>query len=158
MKPLQHYVRKKQINIRTPAWSVFLLLLIHFVFFTGCVHYVSYYNAITYKNLADLKGEMGVAFEIFSLEGASGENDLNTLEGFRIKIAQAREYESGKKLNDNTIAQFKILDENIREIIDRFKENANQLSAGYCKAKWMILESAFDIAITTERGKIEKKQ
>ena len=95
---------------------------------------------------------MKIAFEEF------GENDLRTLQAFLVKISQALEYEKGKNLNDDTIVQFTILDETIREVVDRFETDGNQLSAGYAKAKWMILENAFDIAIKTEGSKINKKQ
>ena len=101
---------------------------------------------------------MKIAFENFGEKGASGENDLKTLEAFRVKASQALEYEKGKNLNDDTIAQFIILDKTIREVVERFEADGNQLSAGYAKAKWMILENAFNIAIKTEVNKINKKK
>ena len=55
--------------------------------------------------------------------------------------------------NEDTIAQLTILDKTIGEIVEKFKAE-NQLSAGYCKAKWMILEKEFNIAIETEISKI----
>jgi len=32
------------------------------------------------------------------------------------------------------------------------------LTTGYCKGKWMVLSSKFDIAISTENSKIKDKQ
>lgn len=128
---------------------IFLLLL------GGC-QYVSYFDSISYKNLTDLKGEMKVAFASFSVNGANGENDLKTLEDFRIESSKSYEYEKGKEKNDDTIAQWKIIDSLVSEVLDRFKSNSDDLSAGYCEAKWEVLETAFDIAIQTENGKLSK--
>ena len=133
---------------------IFLALSLSFC--AGCFHLISDYDTHTYRALTELKGEMKIAFEKFGENGASGENDLQALQAFLVKISQALEYEKGKNLNDDTIAQFTILDETIREIVERFEAGGNQLSAGYAKAKWMILESAFDIAIKTEGSKINK--
>ena len=99
---------------------------------------------------------MKVAFEQFKENGAGGEEDRKTLKTFLVKISQALEYEKGKNLNDDTIVQFTILEETIRDVVKRFEAGGDQLSTGYAKAKWMILESAFDIAIKTESNKINK--
>ena len=47
----------------------------------GCAHLVSYYDAVSYKNLTDLKGEMKVFFEKSGEAGAHGESDFSTLQG-----------------------------------------------------------------------------
>ena len=135
-----------------------ILVVLSLIFCAGCFHLISDFDTHTYKALTELKGEMKIAFEKFGKNGASGENDLETLQTFLIKISQALEYEKGKNLNDDTIAQFTILDETIREVVERFEANENQLSAGYAKAKWMIFENAFDIAIQTEGSKINKRK
>jgi hypothetical protein len=122
----------------------------------GC-QYVSYFDSISYKNLTDLKGEMKVAFQSFSVNGAGGEQDLGTLKKFKIESSKGYEYEKGKNKNDDTIAQWKIIDSLVEETVQRFKSQNNELSAGYCEAKWEILETAFDIAIATENGKIINK-
>lgn len=141
---------------RSEALNVILVAL-SLVFCAGCFHLISDYDIHTYRALTGLKGEMKVAFEEFGENGASGNNDLETLRSFLVKISQALEYEKGKNLNDDTIAQFTILDETVKEVFERFEANGNQLSAGYAKAKWMVLRSAFDIAIKTEGSKINKK-
>lgn len=135
-----------------------ILTMISLGFCAGCYSLISNYDTYTYENLTKLKGEMGIAFEKFGENGASGENDQETLQTFLIKMSQALEYEKGKDLNDDTIAQFKILDETIREVIERFESGDSKLSAGYSKAKWKVLENAFDIAIETERDKINKNK
>jgi NADH:ubiquinone oxidoreductase subunit 3 (subunit A) len=129
---------------------IFLLL----VFISGC-SFVSYYDAISFKNLTDLKGEMMVAFEDFSQNGAEGEQDLELLEHFKVETAKAMEYEAGKNLNDNTTAQFKTIYALVSEVVERFKNDGDKLSASYCEAKWLNLEEAFRIAIETERNKIQ---
>ena len=141
---------------KSVLFNVALMMLLSLNFCAGCFHLISDYDVYTYRDLTGLKGEMKIAFEKFGENGASGENDLKTLQAFRVKISQALEYEKGKNLNDDTIAQFIILDETIREVVERFEAGGNQLSAGYAKAKWMILENAFDIAIETEVNKINK--
>jgi len=130
-------------------------LIVLSIFIYGC-QYVSYFDSVSYKNLTDLKAEMKVAFVSFSANGAKGEHDSETLENFKIESAKGYEYENGKGKNDNTIAQWKIIDSLIAELVQRFKSQNNELSAGYCEAKWEILEQAFDIAIATENGKLSK--
>lgn len=133
-----------------------LIVLSFFVVLVGCFHKVSYYDAVTYGNLTGLKAEMKLAFEEFAVNGASGIDDFRTLKEFRLKMGRLMEYEMGKELNEDTVAQLHVLDKTIREIVDRFKDNGDALSAGYCKGKWMILEQAFDVAIATERGKLRE--
>lgn len=156
------------------AIHVVLFLSIFFAT-SGCVHLVSYYDAISYKNLTDLKGEMKVFFDRAAKDGAHGESDLNILKDFKIKISKAYEYEKGKKLNDDTVAQFKELDKFLDETLANYptrtwnSENKCEspaaespekgcLTSTYCDLKWKVLETAFDIAITTERLKLEKKE
>ncbi|ADE54055.1 hypothetical protein [Coraliomargarita akajimensis] len=134
--------------------TVALLILV--LGLVGCVNLVSDYDSHTYTSLTSLKGEMKVAFEEFSKTGASGEADAALLQQFHVKMSQALEYEAGKQLNDDTVAQFAILDETLRDVIDRFRANENSLSPGYARAKWLIMNSAFDLAIETEREKLNK--
>jgi len=142
-------------NKRFRVTVVFALLLS--CYSVGCLTLISEYDLHTYKNLTELKGEMRITFEKFAKNGASGESDQKKLDTFWIQISQALEYEKGKNLNNDTTAQFEILDETIREVIERFESGGLKLSAGYSKAKWRILDRAFVIAIETERNKINKK-
>ena len=59
--------------------------------------------------------------------------------------------------NDQVITGFAGGTADAFTLFERFEANGNQLSAGYAKAKWMVLRSAFDIAIKTEGSKINKK-
>ena len=155
MKRFYHKQPYGQIRRVNPKVSI-LIILSCFILLVGCFHNVSYYDARTYQNLTGLKAEMKLAFEEFVVNGASGIDDSKILKAFRLKIARALEYEMGKELNDDTVAQFVVLDKTIRKIVDRSKKNGDTLSAGYCKGKRMILEQAFDMAIATERGKIKE--
>jgi hypothetical protein len=56
--------------------ALFLLTIL-----TGCA-LVSYYDAVSYKNLTDLKGEMKVFFDNCSKNYVSGEQALNSLQSF----------------------------------------------------------------------------
>ena len=100
---------------------------------------------------------MKVAFETFSVIGASGENDLEKLERFRVECSKGLEYEKGKSKNDDTVKQWEEINSLISEVVVRFKKDGeNKLSPGYCKGKWKVLDTAFDIAIATENGKLEQ--
>ena len=136
--------------------GIFALLSLSFC--VGCFSFISDYDAYTYRSLTELKGEMRIAFEEFGKKGASGEDDQKTLQAFLIRMSQALEYEKGKSLNDDTIAQFEILEDKIRDVVKRFESGGSKLSPGYARAKWGILEKAFDIAIETERKKLNKNR
>ncbi|MFQ5603320.1 MAG: hypothetical protein ACE5HS_08645 [bacterium] len=163
----------KPIRPNLYAVQYFFFLCIFFIT-SGCVHLVSYYDAISYKNLTDLKGEIKVFFDRAVEDGAHGEADLNILKDFKVKMSRAYEYEKGKTLNEDTIAQFAILDSTLNDVLERYKKRTwnsenncedspatspekGCLTATYCESKWKVLETAFDIAITTERSKLEKK-
>lgn len=147
------------------------------VLLSGCIHLVSYYDAQTYKNLTDLKGETKVFFDSCKREGAKGQDALNSLNGFVLASARAYEYEKGKALNDETIDQLRIIEESIMEVKVRYDGNRFEdqscsgrpdgqapnsssgcLSTGYCLAKWGVLETAFDIAISTEQLKLKESE
>lgn len=144
---------------------------------SGCVHLVSYYDSVSYKNLTDLKGETKVFFESCQQEFAKGEDALSTIDGLVLSSAKAYEYENGKSLNDETISQLKTIEKTIVEVKSRYSSNIYSdlackaradgvaadastgcLTKGYCTGKWKILETAFDIAISTEQSKIEESK
>jgi len=141
----------------------------------GCVHFVSYYDSVSYKNLTDLKGGMKVFFEACQNNIAKGEKALGTLDSFVITSAKAYEYERGKQLNDDTVQQWEIIEKTVSEVRSRYEKNkisakgctarntgteasTGCLTIGYCKGKWMALESAFDIAISTEQLKLKESE
>jgi hypothetical protein len=142
---------------------------------SGCVHLVSYYDSLSYKNLTDLKGEAKVFFESCQQEIAKGDSALAAIDGFVLSSAKAYEYEKGKSLNDDTVSQLKVIEKTVSEVKLRYAMNKYEnaacaarggdeaadvasgcLTTGYCTAKWRVLETAFDIAISTEQSKLEK--
>ena len=151
-----------------------VVILIGALSISGCA-FVSHYDSLSYKHLTDLKGETKVFFENCAKDGASGETAYNELADFKKKSSKAYEYEKGKILNDDTVAQLEIIDNTMSAVIDRYKTNdissgscaersdgnANAdtgcLTKGYCKGKWLAMSSKFDIAISTENSKIKDK-
>lgn len=143
---------------------------------SGCWQTVSYYDALSYKNLTDLKGEAKVFFGHCEVSGVTGSAALLDVKSLVLASAQAYEYEAGKTLNDDTVAQLEIIESLMFDVSERFQAgqfNAENgrcesvadsqtleqsrvcLSAGYCRAKWLVLDTAFDIAIATEKSKLE---
>lgn len=80
------------------------------IIITGCAHLVSYYDAVSYKNLTDLKGEIKIFLDACSKTIAKGDKSLSTIDSLLLTSAKAYEYEKGKQLNDDTIAQWEIID------------------------------------------------
>ena len=152
---------------------VILTIMVSTIVLSAC-SFVSHYDSMSYKQLTDLKGAMKVFFENCQNDGASGEAAFYKLNDFKKKSAQAYEYEKGKKLNDDTVAQLKIIDKTVSGVIDIYKSNIMEggecksresgggieggcLKPVYCKAKWKIFAEKFDIAIATENLKIKDK-
>ncbi len=149
-------------------------LIIGVLSLSGCA-FVSHYDSLSYKQLTDLKGETKVFFDNCKLEGASGEKALLTLGKFKVNSSKAYEYEKGKSLNDDTVAQLEIIDNTMTDVIKRYKTNdissgvctersdgevnagTGCLTQGYCTGKWLAISSKFDIAISTENLKIKDK-
>jgi len=166
-------MKNKNILMQIRYCAVFALVT---VLFAGC-SFVSYYDSVSYKNLTDLKGEMKVVFDDCMSNTIAGEKGLELLKSFQTKSSQAYEYENGKGNNDDTVAQLAIIRDTVGELLPRYEKNVSGgpkqckarsedsvvdastgcLTSGYCKAKWKILEFAFDIAISTENLKIKSK-
>lgn len=127
------------------------------------------YDDNTFKSMTALKGEVKVFMDDCAAKGASGEKALAALEGFRVKISQSYEYEAGKGSNNDTTAQMKELNSFFNEAYTKYSTNkmsgaacterpggeqpdhaSGCLTAGYCKGKSKVVETAFDIAISTE--------
>lgn len=134
----------------------------------GCAS-LSRYDDHTYKSMTALKGEVKVFMADCSASGASGDKAVSALEGFRVRLSQAYEYEVGKANNTETTSQMKTLSKLFNEAYDRYAKNkvadgaciaksdgepvdlkTGCLSNGYCSGKSKVMESAFDIAISTE--------
>ena len=128
------------------------VILIPFLFFLiGCVHLIANYDPITYKSLTDLKAESMLFLEQVSVDKPFDEY-ASKFEDLRLKMEKVYQYEKGKKLNNDTIAQVSEIRGMINGMITLYK-NQNHLSPGYLKEKKEQLENAFDLAISTENIK-----
>ena len=127
-------------------------MAISFLFFLiGCVHLIANYDPITYKSLTDLKAESMLFLEQVSVDKPFDEY-ASKFEDLRLKMEKVYQYEKGKKLNNDTIAQVSEIRGMINGMITLYK-NQNHLSPGYLKEKREQLENAFDLAISTENIK-----
>ena len=135
----------------------------------SCAHTVSYYDSLSYKNLTDLKAETKVFLGACQKAIAKGSLALESIERLALSSSKAYEYEKGKNLNDATVYQLTVIEETIYDIKSRYSKNKYEnescspreegdavdlltgcLTTGYCFAKWRVLETAFDTAISTE--------
>jgi len=159
------------------AYKKFSIGIVIFLSLSGCVHMVSYYDSLSYKNLTDLKGETKIFFGSCQKSTVNGSNSLSSIDGFILSSAKAYEYEKGKSLNKDTASQLMIIEETLSEIKLRYAKNKYEgdscspreqgetqdaltgcLTKGYCIAKWEVLKTAFDIAISTEQLKLEESK
>jgi hypothetical protein len=146
----------------------YLLFVAMCAFVSGCVG-LARYDDNTYKSITALKGEVKVFMDDCGTKGASGDKAATSLDGFRVKLSQSYEYEAGKSSNSETISQMKTLSSLFNEAYDRYSKNkiagdlcvekastepanvsSGCLSKGYCSGKSKVMETAFDIAISTE--------
>lgn len=122
--------------------------------FIGCAHLISYYDPVSYKNLVDFKAETLLLIDNISAS-PSQLNYTGKLEELKSNIEKASEYEKGKQLNDDTIAQFAEIIKMVDGIVLTLKEKQS-LSPVYLKEKRLKFEKAFDMAIGTEESKLKK--
>ena len=145
------------LNYKRPAGfaeqlAAYLLLIILFVFSSGCASWLgfpAYFDPTTYKNLTDLKPRIMMLYESFTEENVKAK----TVDDIRLKLAQIYEYEKGKgEQNRETILQMEI----IQRIFDRHVKDWQQnkpWSTSHMENQKQTIGEAFDIAIQTENLK-----
>ncbi len=139
-------------NKRSIDRKVISAIVIPVLFFMlGCVHLIANYDPITYKSLTDLKAETGLFLKNVAGDKPYSEYALKFAD-LQLTMEKVYEYEKGKKLNNDTIAQVTEIRNMIDGVITLYK-NQNRLTPGYLKEKKEQLESAFDLAIRTENTK-----
>ena len=144
------------VNISIRQFKGNSILLGIFLFLTGCPYSVSFYDSNTYKNLTDLKAVSGIVYDKLAAD-PSAKSLMPDLEGLRLDIEKAYEYEKGKSKNDDTIRQ-------LTQIREEFAEMYNKIVKGdvYPKAQISIMRinmmEHFDKAIKTEKMKIDEKK
>lgn len=144
----QGLVRRKRGFLLYPSFLLPFLL-------AGCIHLVSYYDSQSYKNLTDLKASASILFDNLA-QDPTGNGVKTELDSFRLDLEKAYEYEKGKDKNQDTIVQVST----IRDIYDgllQLLKTQGKLSAVYIGEKKTQVMDAFDIAIKTEKEKIEKE-
>lgn len=110
---------------------------------------ITYYDSTTYKNLTDLKPEVALLYEGFTLQ----EFDSVGARGISLKLAQIFEYEKGKgPENRTTFEQIGILRDMIQRHVDD-RVQRGPWSAAHRANEVENMSDAFDIAIQTEQLK-----
>lgn len=121
----------------------------------GCVHLIANFDPVTYKSLTDLKAETILFLQNIDetkpyAEYAAKFDDL------KLQMEKIYEYEKGKNLNNDTIAQISEIRTMIQDLVTRYK-GQNKLSPVYLEEKIKQLEQAFALTIATENFKSKGK-
>lgn len=124
---------------------------------TSCAIPISYRDAVTYKNLTDLKAEAMTLVETFDTRPVA-QNEA-AIENVTLEFRKALEYEKGKgKSNNDTIEQLNKIQGLLNDDIKDYRENGNAtLGPKYFQEAAKTLGQAFDIAIATENLKNRDK-
>ena len=139
----------QQGNCLRPALGMLLAPLM--VVWIGCVHLIADYDQVTYKSLTDLKAETMLFLEKVNADQPYAEYAAK-FDDLQLQLEKVYQYEKGKKLNSDTIGQITEIRTMLQETMDRYKEQ-NKLSSFYLQEKIKQLETAFDLAISTENSK-----
>jgi hypothetical protein len=132
-----------------------VLLALVLFFGVGCVPLIAGYDPVTYKGLTDLKAEMMVCLEKVDPAQPYSES-AKKFEDLQLGIEKVYEYEKGKKLNTDTIAQIAEIRDMFHDLTGRYKEETH-LSAFYLQERKGQLQTAFDLAIATENSKLKSR-
>ena len=141
IQPLRRSLKKTRLFFGIP----FLLICL------GCIHLISHYDPVTYKGLTDVKAETALFLENVSGDKPYSEYAANFAD-LQLQVEKIYEYEKGKKLNADTLAQISEIRAMIQDMMNLYKEK-NKLSVLYLQEKKKQLETAFDLAIATEDSK-----
>jgi len=130
-------------------------MLVASALLTGCAIPITYHDAITYKNLTDLKAEAVMLVETFDTRPVA-QNEA-AIENVTLELRKAQEYEKGKSNND-TIKQLDEIQKLLNQDMADYRENGNAtLGPKYFQEAARVLGQAFDIAISTENLKNRDK-
>jgi len=132
-------------------------MLLASAWLTSCSIPLSYRDAITYKNLTDLKAEAMTLIETFDAKPVAANEAA--IESVTLEFRKALEYEKGKgKSNNDTIEQLNKIQGLLNDDIKDYRENGNAtLGPKYFQEAAKTLGQAFDIAIATENLKNKDK-
>jgi hypothetical protein len=132
-------------------------MLLMSAWLTSCSIPISYRDAVTYKNLTDLKAESMMLVETFDTKPFAGNEAA--IENVTLEFRKALEYEKGKgKANNDTIEQLNKIQGLLNDDIKDYRENGNAtLGRKYFQEAARVLGQAFDKAIETENLKNKDK-
>ena len=146
---------------RINRWKYVIVLvacmLLTSAWLTSCAIPISYRDAVTYKNLTDLKAEVMTLVETFDTKPVS-ENEA-AIADIMLEFRKAREYEKGKgKSNNDTLVQLDELWKLLNDDVAEYRANGKgTLGTKYFQEAARVLGQAFDIAIATENLKNKDK-
>ncbi len=151
MESIRNKTRLKQILVFTAV------MLLASTWLTSCAVPISYRDAVTYKNLTDLKAESMTLVESFDTRPVAANGAA--IENVTLEFRKALEYEKGKgKSNNDTIEQLNRIQGLLNDDIKDYRENENgKLGPKYFSEAAVVLGQAFDIAIATENLKNKDK-
>jgi hypothetical protein len=121
-------------------------LFLIFLFLSGCYNSTSEYDTVSYRNLTGLKAKMEDSFNTYTVSGAKGENDMNTIKKFKDNISKNYDLARRSEKDSDVLNQWNILNSQTDEMVQTFQSN-DSLSSGYCLEKWRIINDALDKAI-----------
>jgi hypothetical protein len=151
LEPIRKNSRLKQVLVLAVA------MLLMSMWLSSCSIPLSYRDAVTYKNLTDLKAEAMTLVESFDTKPVS--QNETAIANVTLEFRKAMEYEKGKgKSNNDTLKQlddiWKLLNDDIKD----YRENGNAtLGPKYFREAARVLGQAFDKAIETENLKNKDK-
>ena len=134
-------------------FAIIATILFAITCLTSCSIPISYRDAITFKNLTDLKAEAMTLVESFDTKPVA--HNEAAMEHVILEFRKALEYERGKgKANNDTVKQLEEIQKLLNEDIKDYRENGNAtLGPKYFREAAGVLEQAFDKAIETENLK-----
>jgi hypothetical protein len=138
-------------------FALVIIMLLTSALPTSCAIPISYRDAVTYKNLTDLKAEAMSLVETFDTKPVAANEAA--IENVTLEFRKALEYEKGKgKSNNDTIEQLNKIQGLLNDDIKDYRENGNAtLGPKYFQEAAIVLGQAFDIAIATENLKNKHK-
>jgi hypothetical protein len=138
-------------------FALVIIMLLTSALLTSCAIPISYRDAVTYKNLTDLKAEAMTLVETFDAKPVAANE--TAIENVTLEFRKALEYERGKgKSNNDTIRQLNEILKDMNEDIKDYRENGNgKLGPKYFQEAARVLGQEFDKAIETENLKNKDK-
>jgi len=143
--------------LQPKAIVLVITILLTSTWLTSCAIPITYHDAVTYKNLTDLKAEAMMLVETFDVKSFAANEAA--IADITLKFRKAYEYEKGKGIaNNDTLKQLDEIQKLMNRDIKDYRENGNAtFGSKYFRESAVVLGQAFDIAIVTENLKNRDK-